>query len=440
MAGNKLVEDTQTIRSRTIPWKLYHQASIISDHQLELIERYDNKDEGQQRIMIEEQGDELALLFLNLATALTATDTLQYLLVLISDMLDCNEDNKDYYLRCAETNTSMPHGPFLSLVDRPDDFIRSKSLQILTTFAVMAPMGPDETEKLAVWLETQLGAPSEGPIEPVIMALSGILRLEDYRLAFFKKKRAVTGLLNVLTQSPNFQMQYEILFCLWLLTFNHQIASVIQKHDRIISPMIKKLKAETPKKVVRISVAVLKNLAVHDTEEKDNLRAIVSAKGLEMVTEQSARPFDDEDLTEDLEFLREKLQATVEDMTTFSLFVAELNNGVLEWGPTHTSPAFWSENAEKLNENNFEHLRNLLAILETSVDETSVAIAAHDVGEYVRVCPSGKRIIDKLDGKHSLMKLVGSSNEMVRQEALLATQKLMLNKENWKFVQEKTNN
>lgn len=430
-SGNKLMDDIHTIRNRVIPWKLYRQASMITDEQLELIESYDNKDEGQQRNIIEAQGEEYALLFLNLATSLTATDTTQYVLTLISDMLDRDEKNKEYYLQCGQSDPSMPHAPFLSLVNRPDDFIRYKSLLVLTTFAVAAPMGQTETEKLTDWLAVQLCAPTEGAIEPVVMSLSGILRLEQYRFALFKKKGAVAGLLNVLNQSPNFQMQYEVLFCLWLLTFNKRIATVIQKQDRIISPIIKALKAETPKKVVRMSVAVLRNLADNDTEEKENLRAMVSGRGPAMVIEQAARPLDDQDLTDDLEYLRDKLQATVEDMTTFALYAAELRNGILEWGPTHTSATFWSENADKLNENNYEHLRNLLSILETAEDATSTAIAAHDVGEYVRVCPGGKKIIEKLNGKHSLMNLVGSDNERVRQEALLAVQKLMLN--NWKF-------
>merc|ERR1712157_617628 len=102
--------------------------------------------------------------------------------------------------------------------------------------------------------------------------------------------------------------------------------------------------------------------------------------------------FDDEDLKDDLEFMGEKLEVAVEEMTTYALYVAELTSGTLEWGPTHTSAAFWSENGSKLNHNNYQHLRLLLQLIETSQDATTLAIAAHDLGEYVRVCPRGKNV------------------------------------------------
>ena len=72
----------------------------------------------------------------------------------------------------------------------------------------------------------------------------------------------------------------------------------------------------------------------------------------------------------------------------------------------------------------------LIKLLEKQNDATTVAIAAHDLGEYVRHCPRGRSIIDQLGGKHLLMHhLQTHTDASVRYEALVAVQKLMVH--NW---------
>ena len=45
----------------------------------------------------------------------------------------------------------------------------------------------------------------------------------------------------------------------------------------------------------------------------------------------------------------------------------------------------------RLNENRHEILRMLVAILEESQNSTAIAVASHDLGEYVRYYPRGKK-------------------------------------------------
>ena len=53
----------------------------------------------------------------------------------------------------------------------------------------------------------------------------------------------------------------------------------------------------------------------------------------------------------------------------------------------HTNPAFWRENAQKLNQNDHEVLRMIRILLKDEQDPTTLAVCAHDVGEYVRHYP-----------------------------------------------------
>lgn len=117
----------------------------------------------------------------------------------------------------------------------------------------------------------------------------------------------------------------------------------------------------------------------------------------------------------------------------------------------HRSAQFWRENASRLNERNYELLRILVHLLETSRDPLVLSVASFDVGEYVRHYPRGKQlvqlvlffinknnvynyillcsIIEQLGGKQLVMQLLSHDDANVRYEALLAVQKLMVH--NW---------
>lgn len=99
----------------------------------------------------------------------------------------------------------------------------------------------------------------------------------------------------------------------------------------------------------------------------------------------------------------------------------------------------------------FEHLErhagdlpsctHCLDLLETSTDSQILSIAAWDTGEFVRFHPRGRqcapsprdivsnlpnRIVGRLDMKLPLMKLLSHGEETVKNNALLALQKVMV--------------
>ena len=123
------------------------------------------------------------------------------------------------------------------------------------------------------------------------------------------------------------------------------------------------------------------------------LIAILSAdqvlKQLEIL-QQSGQKFDDPDIKEDIDFLTETLQASVQDLSSFDEYATEVKSGRLEWSPVHSSEKFWRENAMRLNEKNYELLKILVRLLETSKDALVLSVASHDLGEYVRHYARGK--------------------------------------------------
>lgn len=151
---------------------------------------------------------------------------------------------------------------------------------------------------------------------------------------------------------------------------------------------------------------------------KDHCIAMVSSKVLKQLSILEQRKFDDEDIVADIEFLNERLQASVQDLrlvfstlsnaftifgvcvghyigfsyfSSFDEYATELKSGRLEWSPVHRSAQFWRENAGRLNEKNYELLRILNHLLQNSHDPLVLAVAAFDIGEYVRHYPRGKQ-------------------------------------------------
>lgn len=69
-----------------------------------------------------------------------------------------------------------------------------------------------------------------------------------------------------------------------------------------------------------------------------------------------------------LEVLEERLAVNIQLLSSFDKYKREVLGGNLDWGPMHTSDQFWRDNTSKLEEKDFQIIRVLLKLLETSRD------------------------------------------------------------------------
>jgi V-type H+-transporting ATPase subunit H len=270
-------------------------------------------------------------------------------------------------------------------------------------------------------------------IQSVGRCLQMMLRVDEYRFAFVTVD-GISTLISILSSRVNFQVQYQLVFCLWVLTFNPLLAEKMNKFNVI--PILADILSDCAKeKVTRIILAVFRNLIEKPEDaqvSKEHCIAMVQCKVLKQLSILEQRRFDDEDITSDVEFLTEKLQTSVQDLSSFDEYSTEIKSGRLEWSPVHKSAKFWRENAQRLNEKNYELLRILIHLLDTSRDPLVLSVASYDIGEYVRHFPRGKHVIEQLNGKQLVMQLLGHEDPNVRYEALLAVQKLMVH--NWEYL------
>lgn len=66
-------------------------------------------------------------------------------------------------------------------------------------------------------------------IQSVARCLQMMLRIDAYRQAFVHLD-GISTLVSVLSGRVNFQIQYQLSFCLWVLTFNASIAEKLNKY------------------------------------------------------------------------------------------------------------------------------------------------------------------------------------------------------------------
>ncbi|XP_019876023.1 V-type proton ATPase subunit H isoform X3 [Aethina tumida] len=435
LAATSVLQQRATdIRNQKVNWQSYFQSQMISQEDFNFIVAFDTPDSSQREELLNNNPDQCAQTFLNLLGHVSKDQTLQYILVLMDDMLQEDRTRVEFFHNYANRKKESVWGPFLNLLNRQDGFITNMTSRIIAKIACWSqtPMERSDLHFYLTWLKDQLKTQNNEFIQSVARCLQMMLRIDDYRFAFVSVD-GISTLLSVLSGRVNFQVQYQLIFCLWVLTFNPLLAEKMNKFNVI--PILADILSDSVKeKVTRIILAVFRNLIEKPDDlqvAKEHCIAMVQCKVLKQLAILEQRKFDDEDLIGDVEFLTEKLQSSVQDLSSFDEYATEVKSGRLEWSPVHKSK-FWRENAQRLNEKNYELLRILIHLLETSKDPLVLSVASFDIGEYVRHYPRGKHVIEQLGGKQLVMQLLAHEDPNVRYEALLAVQKLMVH--NWEYL------
>ncbi|KAK2584034.1 hypothetical protein KPH14_006487 [Odynerus spinipes] len=434
-ATSVLQQQAADIRNQRINWQSYSQSQMISKEDYDFIVAFDTSDASAREAILKENPHQAAKTFLNLLGHVSKEQTIQYILTMIDDMLQEDRSRVEIFREHSSRKRESVWGPFLNLLNRQDGFILNMTSRIIAKLACWSHELMDKTDLqfYLTWLKDQLTLSNNEYIQSVARCLQMMLRIDEYRFAFVSVD-GISTLLSVLSGRVNFQVQYQLIFCLWVLTFNPLLAEKMNKFNVI--PILADILSDSVKeKVTRIILAVFRNLIekVEDGQvAKEHCIAMVQCKVLKQLSILAQRKFDDEDINDDIEFLNDKLQASVQDLSSFDEYSTEVKSGRLEWSPVHKSGKFWRENASRLNEKNYELLRILVHLLETSKDPLVLSVASFDIGEYVRHYPRGKHVIEQLGGKQRVMQLLSHEDPNVRYEALLAVQKLMVH--NWEYL------
>ncbi|KAI9143650.1 ATPase, V1 complex, subunit H [Paraphysoderma sedebokerense] len=430
-----LDELTANIRKNPISWSSYQRASLISQKELDEVAAFEKSGKEGRAGLLKQRGSEIVLLLITLLQKLAKLDTIQYVLVMLDDILNDDEDNADIFHSLYSTNPELPFQPFLKLLTKEDEFVQLKTCKILTVLFSSLPHPLPKTVEANdyfAYIVSSLSSSNANVVDLAVQYLQSVLASVEMREPFWNCKNGagVQALITIIKKSnPNPQMQYQIIYCFWLLTYVKSVAAEINRKFDIVGPTLDTAKAAIKEKVIRVSLATWRNLLSKSPET--NVNSMIGNKVLNFLETLSQRKFSDNEIIDDLEYLKHELKENLVKLSSYEEYSAEVRSGRLEWSPAHTSELFWKQNANKLNEKDYELLRILARILSTATTPLVLAVAAHDVGQYVKYCPNGKKLLQEIGAKQRIMELMSHEDNEVRYQALVAVQKYMVNV--WEF-------
>ncbi|XP_069777600.1 V-type proton ATPase subunit H isoform X2 [Narcine bancroftii] len=432
---NIIAAKAAEVRANKVNWQSYLQGQMISSEDCEFIKKFEAARSEDKQQILDNEGHQCAKTFLNLMTHISKEQTVQYILTLIDDMLQENHQRVNIFFDYAKKTKNTAWSYFLPMLNRQDLFTVHMAARIIAKLAAWGRelMEGSDLNYYFNWIKTQLSSQSSQYVQCVAGCLQLMLRVNEYRFAWVKAD-GVNCIIAVINNKCGFQLQYQMIFSFWLLAFSPQLCEHLRRLN-IVPALSDILQESVKEKVTRIILATFRNLLEKSAERETHQEyalAMIQCKVLKQLENLEQQKYDDEDIADDIKFLLEKLGESVQDLSSFDEYSSELKSGRLEWSPVHKSEKFWRENAARLNEKNYELLKILTRLLEVSDDPQVLAVAAHDVGEYVRHYPRGKRVIEQLGGKQLVMNHMHHEDQQVRYNALLAVQKLMVH--NWEYL------
>ncbi|KAG5050957.1 hypothetical protein JHK87_003155 [Glycine soja] len=242
--------------------------------------------------------------------------------------------------------------------------------------------------------------------------------------------KLLVPLISPASTQQSIQLLYETCLCIWLLSY-YEPAIEYLATSRTLPRLIDVVRSSTKEKVVRVVVLTLKNLM-----SKGTLGAqMVDLQLAQVVLSLKAQAWSDEDLLEALNSLEEGLKDNIKRLSSFDMYKQEVLLGHLDWSPMHKDPIFWRENINNFEENDFQILRVLLTILDTSSDPRTLAVACYDLSQFIQHHSAGRIIVSDLKAKERVMKLMNHENVEVTKNALLCIQRLFLGAKYASFLQ-----
>ncbi|KAK8690143.1 hypothetical protein V6N13_088844 [Hibiscus sabdariffa] len=429
---------TEQVLKRDIPWETYMTTKLISGTGLQLLRRYDNRAESVRAQLLDDDGPAYVQVFVSILRDIFKEETVEYVLALIDEMLTANPKRARLF-----------HD---KLLWKGNWFIQEKSCKILSLIVSARPKyqvgvitnGASSKTKLTTiddvlkglveWLCTQLKKPSHPSrgIPTAINCLAALLKEPVVRSSFVQADgvKLLIPLISPASTQQSIQLLYETCLCVWLLSY-YEPAIEYLATSRALPRLVDVVRSSTKEKVVRVVVLTFRNML-----SKGTFGAQMVDLGLPQIVQSlKAQAWSDEDLLEALNQLEDGLKDNIKKLSSFDKYKQEVLLGHLDWSPMHKDPLFWRDNITCFEESDFQILRVLLTIMDSSTDPRALAVACFDLSQFIQHHPAGRVIVNDLKAKERVMKLMNHESVEVTKNALLCIQRLFLGAKYASFLQ-----
>ena len=254
-----------------------------------------------------------------------------------------------------------------------------------------------------------------------LASLCNLLKIAKHRVPIWNIQSTYKFLGSNLKETASTEEIYHALFAVWLFTFSPKFIIHVCESGLLFSA-IKALSTTKKEKLVRLGLNIIVNCLPQDAAVEIMLELDI----VHAVTLLEYENWRDEDLYADIRDCLSRLNHRVNAFTNFDRYVRELETGTVKWNLLHTDK-FWQENYMQFEVDEFAYVKKLVQALRQR-NSTTLAVVCHDLGEFARLHPTGKLVLNKLRAKEMVMALMSHKEREVSREALLCMQKMMLNR------------
>jgi len=359
----------------------------------------------------------------------------QYMLTVLYDML--REDGSCFSLfEEALRGGCDVYKPLMSVVGKSSSdgqpqwaYVADKSAWLLSSIMSHTPkfFAENDVKSFATILASGVSCSELGALE----AITNLLKAETYR-ELVCTQPGVMPLIFAVTPNKSSPVVYKSVFAIWMMSFEPGLAGMLKQND-VVKTVKGILTFSRVEKVIRLALTLLGNFLTQKAQFLAVCEDIVEEGVLEVVQQLEYEKWREQDLYDEIRMLVQLISSEVKELSNFDRYMRELESGSLKQGFIHNSK-FFGENVMKFEQGEFKAVKLLANLLSTN-DADTLAMACHDLGEFVSLHPLGKKQIARLGVKERVMELMSSSDDNykeVRREALLCCQKIMLNK--WQDV------
>jgi len=439
-------QQREKVKSFNINWDAFAD-TYLNQQTLKLVKVYDKGDDESRLTQLQKGGQEYTSLFVSLLHNVKEESYIQYLLTFVDEIIfeKTHPNRIQNFLDLRKSNSEYPFKTFMRFLEQPDPYISYLGSKILATLMVHSKELDEKDVYITFkWVSSQLQDININKKKIAVLALKIFLKTQALRQyfvqhdGFIQLAPLLSDQLHAVVYSKenkdkhpdrDLQFIYDILYCFWLLSFDEETGNKCFTEQSGVVKNVVRLVAECEvEKIRRIGFACLRNLKGRGTSASQ----MIYAKLHHTLRIFQNKVFGDKDITDDINVLNEVCEKQLIEMTSWDKYKQEILSSDLEWSPSHTSEKFWRENVNRFGEDDFVIVGVLVELLNSKKPQVQ-AIACHDLGEFSRYHPRGKRFIQEKNIHARIMILLNESHdEEVQKHTLLCLQKIMV--ANWEYL------
>jgi V-type H+-transporting ATPase subunit H len=469
LEGDYITNTLNNIRTRPVSWTAFVKANYLNENNSETLKtltNMNNQDDPKTRgNAIGQHTDIYSKVLVSSIESLVNNnnnsndyDLIKIILTIIYDgigYIKTDDFTKTLTYEIFQLNNTTAYDPFVKLLNsnknlnNDDNIIISiLSAYIITSFLTTTTTlhidnsTNDKTNLILDYVQKNLITSNDTQFQFIgLQILKEILSIKKFRNLYIKQNLndsniellSLTKIL--LNKSIELQMKYLTIYCLWTLTFDLKITSLIindSKFSEIIPCLFNYANDAVKEKVVRLSISILINILNNSSNNLLVIKKYLLSNGLTIIKNLIDRKWSDNDLKEDLNNIFEILNDSIKSLTTFDEYENEVRTKHLIWSPCHKNQEFWFDNIDKFKENNWKLVKSIINLLnDDSVSDNQLylnqSIICYDLSMLIKVSPEIIKVISNLGTKTKIMTLMNSPNANVKFEALRTTQLLVAN-------------